>query len=102
MTPGERICILRKQHNMTMEELGSCIGVQKSAINKYEKGIVPNIPRKTIIAMATLFGVTPSYLMCFDQWDENNREFIELYESYCKLNEKKRDIVRKLIEELLV
>ena len=38
MTTGERIKMLRKEHNLTQEELGAKIGVQKAAIQKYEKG----------------------------------------------------------------
>lgn len=72
MTMGQRIRILRKEHKMSMEELGKHIGVGKSAILKYEKGDVENLPRSTIEKMAILFGVSPSYLMCFDQWDENS------------------------------
>ena len=45
MTTGERIKMLRKEHNLTQEELGAKIGVQKAAIQKYEKGTVKNIKR---------------------------------------------------------
>ena len=34
MTTGERIKMLRKEHNLTQEELGAKIGVQKAAIQK--------------------------------------------------------------------
>ena len=37
MTTGERIKMLRKEHNLTQEELGAKIGVQKAAIQKYKK-----------------------------------------------------------------
>ena len=74
MTMGERIRVLRKQHKMSMEELGSKIGVGKSAILKYENGSVENLPRSTIEKMAVLFGVSPSYLMCFDEWDKNSEQ----------------------------
>ena len=72
MTMGDRIRTLRLQHNMSMEELGSKVGVGKTAIFKYEKGEVENLPRSTIEKMAILFGVSPSYLMCFDEWDQNS------------------------------
>lgn len=72
MTMGDRIRSLRMQHNMSMEELGKALGVGKTAIFKYEKGEVENPPRATIIKMSMLFGVSPSYLMCFDQWDQNS------------------------------
>lgn len=72
MTMGERIRTLRIQHNMSMEELGTKVGVGKTAIFKYEKGEVENLPRSTIEKMSILFGVSPSYLMCFDEWDNNS------------------------------
>lgn len=68
MEMGKRIRDLRIQKGMTQEELGRVIGVQKSAIRKYESGAVENIKRSSIDKMAQLFGVTPSFLM---GWDEN-------------------------------
>ena len=60
---GEIIKMLRVKSKMTQEELGEKLGVQKSAIRKYEKGEVENIKRSSIKKMADLFNVTPSYLM---------------------------------------
>lgn len=67
MTMAETIRMLRTQRGVTQEELGNIIGVQKSAIRKYESGLVENIPRSSIKKMADFFGVSPSYLM---GWDE--------------------------------
>ena len=55
MTTGERIKMLRKEHNLTQEELGAKIGVQKAAIQKYEKGTVKNIKRDSLIKLAHRF-----------------------------------------------
>lgn len=63
MKMNEIIKKLRKEHNLTQEELGKIVGVQKSAIAKYEKGRVENIKRDTIEKMANYFHVKPSYLM---------------------------------------
>ncbi len=63
MEMGEIIKQLRKAQNLTQEELGERVGVQKSAIAKYENGRVENIKRSVIQAMATLFDVSPCYLM---------------------------------------
>lgn len=62
-TMGQRIRDKRKEYNMTMEELGAKLGVQKSAINKWEKGEVLNIKRSYIKEMAELFHVSPAWLM---------------------------------------
>lgn len=63
MLTGEKIKRLRKERNMTQEELGSAIGVQKAAINKYETGIVSNLKKKTIQNLAAVFNVNPVWLM---------------------------------------
>jgi transcriptional regulator with XRE-family HTH domain len=48
---------------MSQEELGKRVGVQRAAINKYEKGTVENIPIKTIEKIASVFDVSPSYIV---------------------------------------
>lgn len=118
MTMGERIRILRKQHRMSMEELGSYLGVGKSAILKYEKGQVENLPRSTIEKMSILFGVSPSYLMCFDEWDKNSevlsdevmlieriqakwgKEMILIMQNYYELNEEGQKTLQNISESL--
>lgn len=63
MTMGERIKTLRIQHGLTQEELGQKVGVQKSAIYKYETGLVVNLKRSMIEKLALALGVKPTYLM---------------------------------------
>lgn len=73
MSMAERIKELRLAAGLTQEELGEKLGLQKSAIAKYENGRVENIKRSTIQAMADLFGVRPSYILGFDdEEDEPN------------------------------
>ena len=63
MTTGEKIRQLRKERGLTQEELGNLIGVQKAAINKYETGIVVNLKRSTIAALAKALNVSPLELL---------------------------------------
>ena len=63
MTVGEKIKTLRKELGLTQTELGEKLGVQKNAVSKWETGRVDDIPGSKIRAMATLFGVSPSYLI---------------------------------------
>ena len=77
MTMGERIKELRLQHGMTLEELGKALGVQKTAIRKYEIGTVENIPRASIIKMSQIFGVSPSYILCMDEETSEIDEYLE-------------------------
>ena len=63
MTLAQRIHEARISKGLTLEQLGKMIGLGKSAINKYEKGIVTNIPPDRIEAIADALDVTPGYLM---------------------------------------
>ena len=66
MEMGEIIKQLRLHKGITQEELGKVIGVQKSAIRKYESGMVENIKRSSIKKMADYFGVSPSFLLGYE------------------------------------
>lgn len=62
-TMGMRIRQKRTELGLTMEELGDRLGVQRQAINKWEKGEVQNIKRSYITKMSELFDVNPAWLM---------------------------------------
>lgn len=70
MTMGERIKALRLQQGLTQEELGEKVGVKKSAIYKYETGLVVNLKRSTIEKLAKALGVKPTYLMGMTDEDQ--------------------------------
>jgi len=78
MEMGDIIRQLRLKHEMTQEELGKVLGVQKSAIRKYESGLVENIPRSSIQKMAELFGVKPSYLMGWEDHEPAKQSDVDL------------------------
>lgn len=63
LTTGERIKRLRTELGMSQEELGKKIGVQNAAVYKYEKGLVVNLKRTTIAALANALNTSPAYLM---------------------------------------
>ena len=60
---GERIKELRRARRMTLEELAAVIGTSKQTINRYENGIISNIPSEKIVALAEALGTTPQSLM---------------------------------------
>ena len=47
MNIGARIKKLRTEHNLSQEELGSTLGVQRAAVQKWECGAVKNLKRET-------------------------------------------------------
>ena len=73
MTTGEKIRNRRLEMGMTMEDLGKAIGVQRSAINKYEKGLV-NIKSKTLVAIANALSIAPVLLM--EDTDEDIEQYV--------------------------
>ena len=116
MTPGTRIKELRVIADMSQEELGRRVGVQRAAINKYEKGTVENIPIKTIERIANVFDVSPNYIVGWNG-DESNplsaevkilqgvkrfygSESVELLEYFIQLNTKGKRRVQQYVHDL--
>ena len=103
---AQRIQECRKKLDLTQEELGEKLGLQKSAITKYEKGRVTNIKRETIHLMSKLFNVNPTWLMGFDVPIKNEEKDEvktaardkKVFDKYSKLDEAKRKIVEALID----
>jgi transcriptional regulator with XRE-family HTH domain len=85
MNVGEKIKAARIEKGMTQEELGALLGVQKSAIAKYESGRVVNIKRTTLKKISDILGLRPAELIF-----EANREEEE------KKNDTLADIVIRL------
>ena len=70
MDIGAKIKSARLAKGMTQEELGGILGVQKSAIAKYESGRVVNIKRSTLKKISDVLGIPPFELV----FDEAHRE----------------------------
>lgn len=65
---GKRIKELRKERNMTQEQLADFIGVSFQAVSKWENGIaLPDIP--LVPRLAQIFGVTIDELFAYNQKD---------------------------------
>ena len=61
MTPGERVNAVRTIKEMTMEQFGERIGIQKSAVSKIEKDKV-NLSEQTIKSICREFSVNEDWL----------------------------------------
>ncbi len=67
---GQRIREERKRNRMTLEELALAVGTSKQTIQRYESGVIANIPNERIVAMAEALGTTPSNLLGWSQKDD--------------------------------
>lgn len=70
MTPGERVNAVRRTKEMTMEQFGKRIGIQKSAISKIEKDKV-NLSDQTVRSICREFGVNEVWLRTGEGGDKN-------------------------------
>lgn len=77
MSMSQRIKERRQYMGYTQEELADKLGLQKSAIAKYENGRVENIKRSVIRNMATILECSPTYLLGFD--DSIEREVSNIF-----------------------
>ncbi len=97
---GEIIKRLRIENDMTLEELGDKVGVGKSTVRKWENGIIANMKRDKIAKVASVFGVSPSYLMGWD--NDEKQEDIEAAASALDLvyNDKNIQLITEKCSQL--
>lgn len=109
MDMGARIKEARIAKGMTQEELGNIVGVQKSAIAKYEKGRVVNIKRSTLQKIASALNINPSTLIFEESPKEaaslhvkiiKDFELMDALKDYYSLSEENQKMVRDLIHNL--
>lgn len=73
MNTGQRIKMLREEKGLTLEELGEMVGVGKSTVRKWENGIIANMKRDKIAAVAKALDVSAGYIMGYeDNLNEDN------------------------------
>ena len=96
----ERIKERRTLMGFTQEELGEKLGLQKSAIAKYENGRVENIKRSVIVDMAKVLGCSPCYLLDWDNNEKTKEELPKILQYYNQLNDIGKHEAEKRVEEL--
>lgn len=113
MDIGEKIKAARIAKGMTQEELGEILGVQRSAIAKYENGRVVNIKRSTLKKISDVLGIRPSELIFEEQIEADpvgaaelhfemimDEDLAEIFEDFKKLDATKKKIVKDLVRSL--
>lgn len=118
MNIGEKIRRARLEKGYTQEELGNLIGVQKSAVAKYEKGRVVNIKRSVLAKISQVLEIPPVELVSDIEEKpvetankladlflgleikETDAEVKLMLEEYNSLNEQKKAQVREYVHFL--
>ena len=68
---ARKIKELRQAKGLTLEQVATVVGVGKSTVRKWETGMIANMKRDKIAALAKALGTTPAYLM---GWPEDNKK----------------------------
>ena len=109
MEIGQKIRKARLERGMTQQELGNIVGVQKSAIAKYENGKVVNIKRSTLQKIASALNIRPSELLFSESPKDTadlhvkiitDFELMDTLKDYYLLSEENQRMVRELIRSL--
>ena len=99
MKTADKIKYLRIQKGLTQEELGKMVGVQRAAINKYEKGPVVNIKRSTLQKLADALGVLPVDLLDDEEATNDARARLLYYASM--MDEMKLNVLLNVASSLV-
>ena len=59
----------RLQAGMTLDEVAQKVGVSRQTIQRYESGVIQNIPSDNIEKIANILGVSPGVLMGWESPD---------------------------------
>ena len=70
----ENIKSKRIERKMTLEDLAKSVGVSRQTIQRYESGVIGNIPSDKIELIARALDTSPAYLMGWEQIDTNFSE----------------------------
>lgn len=106
MDIGQKIKEARLAKGLTQEELGNLVGLQKSAIAKYETGRVVNIKRSTLQKLAKALDLRGSDLVIEADPKEAadlyakvllDMELMDAIEKYYTLTPEKQKMIRDLI-----
>ena len=109
MEIGQKIKTARIAKGLTQEELGNLVGLQKSAIAKYENGRVVNIKRSSLQKLAQALDLRGSDLIIEADPKEAaelsakvllDSELMDAIEKYYTLPVEKQKMVRDLIRSL--
>lgn len=68
---AQKIHELRVSQKLTLEQVANEVGVGKSTVRKWETGMIANMRRDKIAALAKALHTTPEYLM---GWSHSNNE----------------------------
>jgi len=97
----------REELGLTYEQLGDMVGVGKSTVRKWEIGMIENMKRSNIAALAKALDISPMLLMGLEVEEnkqvkdyELSKDKLSLIKKYDELNDIGKKEAVKRVEEL--
>lgn len=109
---AEKIRQLRISQKLTLEQVANEVGVGKSTVRKWETGMIANMRRDKIAALAKALHTTPEYLMGWSnsKTESHVQQFAEvklspeaqkIAEAYDKATAKEKKMVQLALSDYL-
>ena len=95
----------REEMNLTYEQLGNMLGVGKSTVRKWETGMIENMRRDNIVALAKVLNISPAVIMGWNNIEKSvvpelTQSETVLLSAYNKLNDLGKQEAEKRVAEL--
>ena len=101
---SRKIKELRLARDMTLEQVANVVGVGKSTVRKWETGYIANMRRDKIDSLAKALGVSPAYLMGWNQTEKTTPDEPKLTEGekdlltlFRQIPDNKKEVVLEMI-----
>lgn len=104
MTIGERINSRRLELDLTLEDVGKALGVNRSTVMRYESGKTQRISQRTLAKLAEILSTTPAYLLGVDAENSKTADLdgkvLMLARQMQKLPDDKLDMLNSIINSM--
>lgn len=113
MTIGGRIKTRRKEIKLSVDELASRLGKDRSTVYRYENGEIEKLPIDMLTPIADALETTPEYLMGWENTDPKDigafaaevlldSDLVQLIKNYRAMSEADQYALRLMAESLAV
>lgn len=98
---GYRIYLARKENHATLEEVAKKVGLTKSTIQRYEKGLINNVKLPNIQSIAKALNVNLNWIIGISEEMHTQRQLdFPIINYYNQLNDFGKKEATKYLEEL--
>lgn len=110
---ARKIKELRLAKGLTLEQVANIVGVGKSTVRKWETGMIANMKRDKIAALAKALDTTPTYLIGWEEEQKKNdiqadiilrmrsdNDFMSAVESLYKLDKEQLKSINNMLHTL--